>query len=150
MKKKNYEVDLSTLPGHSIRRVHQTAVAFYTEEVGDLKLTPVQYAALQTICNQPNIDQTTLAKAIAFDTSTINGDIDRLEARGLLERNTSPHDKRVRLIAPTKLGLETLKNVIPRVLQSQEVLLKPLDENERKEYMRLMQKIINFNSPSKD
>lgn len=142
MKKKTENLDLYSLPGHYARRVHQAAVALFTEEVGDLKLTPVQYAALQAICNRPGIDQTTLAKAIAFDTSTINGVIDRLEARGLLERNSSPTDKRVRLITPTALGKETLQEAIPRVLASQERLMEPLTEKERKEYLRLARLLI--------
>ena len=143
MKNKTDNLSLSTLPGHHARRVHQAAVALFTEEVGELKLTPVQYAALQTICNTPGIDQTTLAKAIAFDTSTINGVIDRLEARGLLERNASATDKRVRLITPTVQGQEVLKEAIPCVLRSQTRLLAPLTEKERKEYLRLTQLIIS-------
>lgn len=146
MKKKTENLDLYTLPGHYARRVNQAAVALFTEEIGDLKLTPVQYAALQTICNRPGIDQTTLAKAIAFDTSTINGVIDRLEARGLLERNASPTDKRVRLITPTALGKETLQEAIPRVLNSQERLMEPLSEKERKEFLRLAKLLIRADS----
>ena len=143
MKNKTDNLNLYTLPGHHARRVHQAAVALFAEEVGELKLTPVQYAALQTICNTPGIDQTTLAKAIAFDTSTINGVIDRLEARGLLERNASATDKRVRLITPTAQGKEVLKEAIPCVLRSQTRLLAPLTEKERKEYLRLTQLIIS-------
>ncbi len=143
-------LNLHTLPGHYARRVHQAAVAFFAEEIGDLKLTPVQYAALQTICNRPGIDQTPLAKAIAFDTSTINGVIDRLEARGLLERNTSPTDKRVRLITPTPLGIDALQEAIPRVLKSQQRLLEPLSEKERQEYMRLMQLLIRDDTAGTD
>lgn len=98
--------------------MHQAAVALFTEEVGELKLTPVQYAALQTICNTPGIDQTTLAKAIAFDTSTINGVIDRLEARGLLsERNASATDKRVRLINSTAQGQCSRKRFLRSALK---------------------------------
>lgn len=142
-KKKNLE--LSSLPGHFARRTHQLAVALYTQEVGDLKLTPVQYSALQTVCNQPGIDQTTLATTIGFDTSTIAGVIDRLEARGLLARTIAPTDRRVRLLNPTPEGLETLEAVIPRMLKSQERLLAPLSKEEQKEFMRMMQVLVDAN-----
>src|SRR5687768_101145 len=95
------DLDLRTLPGHFARRVHQLAVALYAQEIGDLNVTPVQYSSLQTICNQPGIDQKTLANTVGFDTSTIAGVIDRLEARGLVVRNVSPSDRRARLITPT-------------------------------------------------
>src|SRR3954471_24830904 len=108
MTEKWKSLDLRSLPGHFARRVHQLAVALFVQEVGDLNLTPVQYSSLQTICNQPGIDQKTLANTIGYDTSTIGGVIDRLEARGLVARNVSPTDRRVRLVTPTAKGIQTL------------------------------------------
>ena len=148
-------LDLSTLPGHFARRVHQLAVALFVQEVGDLNLTPVQYSSLQTICNQPGIDQKTLANTIGYDTSTIAGVIDRLESRGLVVRNVSPSDRRARQVTPTEKGVQTLAAVVPRMLKSQERLLEPLKPPERKEFMRLMKVLIDSNAelsniPTKD
>lgn len=148
-------LDLRAMPGHSARRVHQLSVALFVEEVGELGLTPVQYSSLQTICHLPGIDQKTLAMTIGYDTSTIAGVIDRLEARGLVVRNVSPTDRRVRLVTPTPKGLETLEAVVPRMLKSQERFLEPLTKAERKEFMRLMQVLIDANAdlsnvPTKD
>ncbi len=155
MNAKKKSLDLRALPGHFARRTHQLAVALYMQEVGDLKMTPVQYSALQAVCNHPGIDQTSIATLIGFDTSTIAGVIDRLEARGLVERNVSPTDRRVRLITPTASGSEILKEVIPRMLKSQQRFLAPLSKEEQKEYMRLMQVLIEANeslsqTPAKD
>jgi DNA-binding MarR family transcriptional regulator len=149
------DLNLRTLPGHSARRVHQLAVALFVQEVGDLNLTPVQYSSLQTICNQPGIDQKTLANTIGYDTSTIAGVIDRLEARGLVLRNVSPNDRRVRLITPTEQGRKTLAAVVPRMLKSQDRLLDPLSKTEKKEFLRLMKILIDANAelsniPAKD
>ena len=149
------DLNLRTLPGHSARRVHQLAVALFVQEVGDLNLTPVQYSSLQTICNQPGIDQKTLANTIGYDTSTIAGVIDRLEARGLVLRNVSPNDRRVRLITPTEQGRKTLAAVVPRMLKSQDRLLDPLSKSEKKEFLRLMKILIDANAelsniPAKD
>ncbi|HSH96606.1 MAG TPA: MarR family transcriptional regulator [Roseimicrobium sp.] len=146
MTEKWKSLELRRLPGHFARRVHQLAVALFVQEVGDLNLTPVQYSTLQTICNQPGIDQKTLANAVGYDTSTIAGVIDRLEARGLLVRTVSPTDRRARLITPTKKGLDTLEAVVPRMLKSQERLLEPLTKAERKEFMRLLQVLIDANA----
>lgn len=149
------DLNLRTLPGHSARRVHQLAVALFVQEVGDLNLTPVQYSSLQTICNEPGIDQKTLANTIGYDTSTIAGVIDRLEARGLVLRNVSPNDRRVRLITPTEQGRKTLAAVVPRMLKSQDRLLDPLSKTEKKEFLRLMKILIDANAelsniPAKD
>ena len=50
-------VDLDELPGHYIRRLQQIAVAIFLQETEATGITPVQYAALQMVCNQPGIDQ---------------------------------------------------------------------------------------------
>lgn len=152
---KSANLDLRTLPGHYARRIHQLAVAMYTQEVGSLNVTPVQYSSLQTICNHPGIDQKTLASSVGSDTATIGGVIDRLEARGLVTRNVAPHDRRARLITPTEKGVETLEAVIPCMLRSQTRFLAPLKAEEREEFMRLMKVLIDSdaelsNTPAKE
>lgn len=146
MKDKSKRLDPCSLPGHYARRVQQVAVALFVQEVGDLHLTPVQYSALQTICNLPGIDQKTLAATIGYDTSTIAGVIDRLEARGLILRQVSPADRRARLLTLTDQGLHLLAAVVPPMLRAQERLLEPLDTAERKEFMRLMKLVIEANA----
>ena len=84
---------LDGLPGHDIRRLHQISVAIFMQETEAFGVTPVQYAALQAVGHQPGMDQRTLARTIGFDTSTIAGVIDRLEARGLMQRNASAQDR---------------------------------------------------------
>jgi len=139
-------VDLRAQPGHLTRRVHQLSVALFVQEVGELSLTPVQYSALHAICEQPGVDQKSLAQSIGYDTSTIAGVIDRLEARGLVVRSVSPADRRVRLVTPTPKGIDTLRAVVPRMLKAQERLLEPLGKAERKEFLRLMKVLIEANA----
>ncbi len=136
-------LDLRSQPGHCARRVQQLAVALFTQEVAELNLTPVQYSSLQAVCSQPGIDQKTLATTIGYDTSTIGGVIDRLEARGLLSREVSPTDRRARLLSPTAEGRRLLQAAVPRMLRAQERLLAPLAPAERKEFVRLMQVLID-------
>jgi DNA-binding MarR family transcriptional regulator len=136
-------IDLQTLPGHYARRLQQAAVALFVDEVGDLALTPVQYSALQAIAAQPGIDQKTLARTIAYDTSTIAGVIDRLETRGLVVRQVAPSDRRARQLHATEQGLATLDEVIPRMLRCQERLVAPLSQQERAEFLRLMRVVVD-------
>lgn len=136
-------VNLNEQPGHYTRRVQQIAVALFMQEVADLNVTPVQYSSLQTICANPGIDQGTLARTIAFDTSTIGSVIDRLEARGLVVRSVSAADKRVRQVFPTAEGERLLSKTVPPMLKAQELLLAPLSAAERKVLMTLMRKLID-------
>lgn len=132
------KLDLNSLPGHDIRRLHQIAVALFMEETEPFGITPVQFAALQAVQNAPGTDQRTLARTIGFDTSTIAGVIDRLEARGLMLRSASAQDRRVRLLTLTPAGEQLLAEVVPSMLRAQERILAPLPAQERGEFMRML------------
>ena len=139
-------VSLETLPGHYIRRMHQIAVAIFLQEAEGHGLTPVQYAAMQTVSDMPGIDQRTLARTIGFDTSTIGGVIDRLEARGLVLRGASPDDRRVRLLSLTDAGCALLAEAFPAMLRAQERMLEPLPKRERSEFMRMLHTLVTANN----
>jgi MarR family transcriptional regulator, lower aerobic nicotinate degradation pathway regulator len=139
-------LDLEALPGHHIRRLHQIAVAIFLQETAAHGITPVQYAALQTVGNQPGIDQRTLAGSIGLDTSTVAGVIDRLEARGLLLRGASPQDRRVRLLTLTDEGVALLAAVQPDMQAAQRRMLSPLPRAERAEFMRMLRLLVDANN----
>ena len=139
-------VDLETLPGHHIRRLHQIAVAIFLQETESHGLTPVQYAALQTVANAPGTDQRTLAGRIGLDTSTVAGVVDRLEARALLQRSASLEDKRVRLLTLTKAGADLLQTVEPAMRLAQQRILAPLPRADRAEFMRMLRVLVDANN----
>jgi DNA-binding MarR family transcriptional regulator len=144
--KKAPVVDLDELPGHHIRRLQQIAVAIFLQETEATGITPVQYAALQTVANAPGIDQRTLARSIGFDTSTIADVIDRLESRGLMQRNASPADRRVRLLTLTDDGRRLLAEALPGMQRAQARMLAPLAEPERAEFMRMLRTLVQANN----
>jgi DNA-binding MarR family transcriptional regulator len=140
------EIELEDLPGHVIRRLHQIAVAIFLREAETVGLTPVQYAVLQTVANQPEIDQRTLARSAGLDTSTIAGVVDRLEARELLVRSTTREDRRVRLLSLTDAGRSVLAEAVPAMQRAQQRILEPLTAAERREFMRLMKRLVAGNN----
>jgi MarR family transcriptional regulator, lower aerobic nicotinate degradation pathway regulator len=140
------KVDLDDLPGHYIRRLQQIAVAIFLDESKQFEVTPVQYAALQAISNNPGIDQRTLARMIGFDTSTIAGVIDRLDARGLVTRGTSDTDRRVRLLRLTAAGHALAHAVVPNMLRAQERILEPLSAAQRIKFMAMLRKLVEANN----
>jgi MarR family transcriptional regulator, lower aerobic nicotinate degradation pathway regulator len=113
------------------------------ENTRECAVTPVQYAALQSIFESPGLDQRTLAARIRFDTSTIGGVIDRLEKRGLVARSDSPHDRRVRQLTLTTEGATVLAALQPAVLQTQNDITAPLTDPEKAKLSALMKKILD-------
>jgi DNA-binding MarR family transcriptional regulator len=137
--------DFSTMPGHLARRFQQIAVAiFHAEtEAAGFDLTPVQFAALSALAQNPGVDQATLAGLIAYDRTTMGGVIDRLEQKGMLRRETSPRDRRAFLLHLTTAGEDALAALRPVVRRAQAVMLRGLDDSEKAEFIRLFQKAID-------
>ena len=72
----------------------------------------------------------------------LTGLADRLEARGLMQRNASAQDRRVRLLTLTAAGVALLAALVPAMLQAQQRILSPLPEAERGEFMRMLAVLI--------
>jgi DNA-binding MarR family transcriptional regulator len=138
-------IHVDSQPGHLIRRLHQIAVGLFVQETDALGITPMQYAALQTVQQQPGMDQRTLARSIALDASTTGGVVDRLEARQLMERRTSAADRRVRLLHVTPAGDALLQQVTPMMLQAQQRILDPLSPRQREQFMALLGILVDSN-----
>ena len=134
--------EIENYPGYFIRRLQQMAVALFAEEAQDWGVTPVQYAALSAVSRHPGMDQRTLAQQIHFDTSTIGSVIDRLEARGWLERRLNPGDRRVRLLHATPEGVTLLQQAEPAVLRVQQRILAPLPPEQRTRFVQSMMALV--------
>ena len=135
-------LEVETFPGHGIRRLQQVAVAVFTQATEAWGVTPLQFAVLQKLVHRPGIDQRTLSLEVGFDKSTIGGVIDRLETRGLLMRQHTAKDRRVRLLYLTPEGEALLANAGPSALQAQQQMLDPLTEQERETFTQLVRKVI--------
>ena len=145
-RKRSAAVGLDTLPGHHIRRLQQIAVALFLQEAEPLGVTPVQYAVLQAVANEPGLDQRTLAGRVALDTSTVAGVVDRLEARALLQRHASATDRRVRQLQLTPEGEALRAQVEPAMRRAQQRILAPLPRAERAEFLRLLRMLVEGNN----
>jgi MarR family transcriptional regulator, lower aerobic nicotinate degradation pathway regulator len=133
-------------PGYLFRRMQQIAVSIFVEECRDFDLTPVQYAALVAIQTHPGIDATRLSAVIAFDRSTLGNVIERLEAKGHIERKPSLQDRRVKLLYLTKSGAVVLREIMPSVDRAQARMLQPLKAPDRKILIALLSQLVDLNN----
>src|SRR5216683_4947280 len=84
----------------AFERVH----AHFAATVAELDLAPVQAKALHELNVEPPISMRELAERLKSDPSNVTGLIDRLEARGLVERRPDPNDRRIKGLALTAAG----------------------------------------------
>jgi DNA-binding MarR family transcriptional regulator len=138
--------ELHKTPGHLIRRLQQIAVALFVAECEALDLTPVQYASLTVIRDVPDLDVTRLSSLIALDKATLAKVIERLEAKGWIFRESSDHDKRIKLLRITPKGRKVLTAAEPRVRRCQRRIMAPLAETDRQSFMRMLERLVEINN----
>ena len=132
-------------PGHLIRRAQQIAVSMFHSTMGH-GVTPIQYCVLRVLQSHPGIDQVTLAKFCALDTSTAADLAVRLEERGLVRRMMPMKSRRFRLLHLTPQGTNLLKKLVPSSTLLARRLLKALNKDEQKVFMHLLRKFVHLNN----
>jgi DNA-binding MarR family transcriptional regulator len=129
-------------PGHLIRRAQQLAVAIFMEETAGFDVTPVQFAILNALIDDPGEDQITLSGRVAFDPATFGSVIGRLEAKGWVKREADPGDKRRKLLWTTPEGEKLALQMKRAVGRAQQRIVSPLDADERVQLAALLGKLV--------
>ena len=75
--------------------------------IGESGLTPNDARALNGLSQKSGRTMGSLAEEWKCDASTATWIVDRLEAKGLVERRAHPTDRRVKLVGLTALGVRT-------------------------------------------
>jgi MarR family transcriptional regulator, organic hydroperoxide resistance regulator len=88
--------------------------AHWATLAAEFDLTPGQGMALRRLEPGQPVPMNSLAGLLACDASNITGIVDKLEARGLIERQASPGDRRVKMLTVTARGAELRRRFIDR------------------------------------
>ena len=134
--------NFSDAPGHLIRRAQQLAVAVFMEETSAFDATPVQFAILNALMDDPGEDQITLSNRVAFDPATFGSVIGRIEVKGWVTREADPGDRRRKLLWITPEGEKMALDMKRAVAKAQQRIVAPLDAAERKQLSVLLGKLI--------
>jgi len=134
--------DFHLAPGHLVRRAHQRAVAIFMEEAAAFDVTPVQFAILNALVDQPGEDQITLAGRVALDAATLGAVIARLHARGLVRRESDPRDRRRKLLWITPAGEALVAQMVRPAERVQERLMEPLSAEEQARLVELLARLV--------
>lgn len=136
-------LEIYNITGHLARRLHQVSTSIFQDHMkqNGYDFTSIQFTALNAIASNPNIDQASLAKIIAYDKATIGGVIDRLEKKELIKRSVSRTDRRAHEIALTAKGNYTLETLIEIVKRLEVEILRDLSDDEKTNFLKLATKI---------
>ncbi|HXM54957.1 MAG TPA: MarR family transcriptional regulator [Candidatus Dormibacteraeota bacterium] len=141
--------DLSVHPGHLIRRALQALNMVWAEEVSR-EVTSPQFAVLNTLLAEPNIDQQTLGGRAALDRSTVAEIVARLTARKLVRWTRDAGDGRRKLIQLTPRGEALVQELIPRTHRMTHRLVRALRPEDEMELLRLLTLLVSAHEGPQD
>lgn len=133
-----------THPGHLLRRAVQAMNLLWDEEVSHTITSP-QFAALNALYCEPNLDQRTLGRRVSLDRSTMAEVVSRLSARELIRTGRDARDGRRKTIALTAKGLHAVQHLIPRTHAMTARLVGPLDGPQRDALLHLLAEVVRAN-----
>ena len=109
--------------------------------VTELELSPPQAHALKVLRPGHPIAMRELADGLHCDPSNITGIVDRLEARGLVERGAAAGDRRVKTLLLTARGVELRARLLDR-LSEPPPAIAALTAGEQGQLLDLLRRVV--------
>src|SRR5947199_5744778 len=130
----------------------QLLVEFFFTQRADLptvasefELSPAQCHVLHLIEPDRLIPMGRLAAALACDASNVTGLVDRLESRGLVRRQPSPEDRRVKALQLTPRGARMRAQLLRRMAR-RSLPLSRLSRDKRRTLVKILEALVDEGS----
>jgi DNA-binding MarR family transcriptional regulator len=107
-----------------------------------LDLSPVQCHVLHLIEPGRPLPMSRLADTLSCDASNVTGLVDRLESRGLVRRQPSVEDRRVKVLQLTPAG-SRLRRQLLRQMAGRSLPLAKLSLEERRTLVRILEALVD-------
>lgn len=130
-RKERRQINLGALDGHLgyyIRRVQVWVFQDFIRTLAAADIRPAQYSVLTVIGANPGLSQSDLADTLAIERARLVHLLDKLEKRGLTERQPSPTDRRSHALHLTAEGQRVLKQAKNMAAKHEANLIKILGE----------------------
>ena len=115
----------------------------------ELDLAPMQLQALRILEPDREVPMRALAQSLFCDPSNVTGIVDRLEARGLIERREAEHDRRVKSLKLTAAG-ERLREHASRSMRQPPPEIAALPRETQIELRDALRAVVEHGAPSED
>ncbi len=121
---------------HDVARFRSLVYDHFMQPYG---LTRAQWRVLGTLLRKDGLTQRELCDRIDIGAVTLSGLIDRLEARGWVERREDPKDRRVKRVWRTDQVKEIRNNMQRRTNELNEMALKGLNQKQIEELVSMLE-----------
>lgn len=120
---------------------YQAFEAYALPHIKQQGLTPAQFDVIATLGNTSGMTFTELGRRTLIYKTTLTSVVDRLEARGLVQRVPAEHDRRCIVAQLTSAGEELFDEVFPAHSEHLRVRLARLQDEEMQEAIRVLRRL---------
>jgi DNA-binding MarR family transcriptional regulator len=148
-KRDGSDIALGVLPsliGYQLRQAQLAIFSDFREAIGAHAITPGLFGVLVVIDANPGLTQTTLARAIRLDQSTVVSVVDKLEARKLVARRQTDGDRRSNALWLTSDDKALLGKLTGLVQAHEERLVAGFSQADRARLANLLQRFLHAKS----
>ena len=103
-----------------------------------INLTAEQFLVMDTLWNQGEMTQQTIAYIIQKDKNSVTQFIDNLEKKGLVQREVDPADRRVNNIKLSKEGADMKENTKALAITAINEILDGISESDLQTFVRVL------------
>ena len=122
---------------------YQAFERYSAPDVKAMGLTTTQFDVIATLGNQPPMTCKELGEKTLVTKGTLTGVLERLEAKGILERKLNPEDARSQMIGLTQTGQTLFEKVFPAHLNHLDKAFQKLSAKELVEITSSLQLLKN-------
>ena len=112
---------------------------------GEFDLSPIQCHVLHLIEPGRPLPMSRLAETLSCDASNVTGLVDRLESRGLVRRQPSPEDRRVKALQLTPRGARMRAQLLRRMAR-RSLPLSSLSRDKRRTLVKILEALVDEGS----
>lgn len=109
--------------------------------IEDLNMCQSDFAALEALLHKGPLTPTELAAKVLLTSGSITTAVDRLEERGLVERQYGGVDRRSRIVRLTPAGSKTIRKAFAEHAAAMEEAVSGLTGKEREELIALLRRL---------
>lgn len=125
--------------GFKLRLANQKHLELFARMMPDV--TPTQFAVLARLLAADPISQNQLGRLVGMDAATTKGVVDRLRAKGLIQRHKSTSDMRRLDISLTDAGRAFTEDAVIKAAQISAATTQNLTQREAERLLELLDKL---------
>jgi MarR family transcriptional regulator, lower aerobic nicotinate degradation pathway regulator len=134
------------LPSWLASELARRGAALVGESLAQEGVRRQHFAVLTSLAEQGSASQAALGRRLWIDRSDLHALLTELERDGLVARVRDPDDRRRNVVTLTTDGKALLRRLDKRVDAAQTALLAPLSATERRQVIKLLERVVAHRS----